>query len=228
MSPDVERTLREIPRLFPTPDHATTAATLRELRTTFARTPRARRRRRWALVLALVAAGVFGAVAWGISVDRPRVEGLPNPVHREGTFLCPRYSPAFDVSIEASASGFGGQASTRGAPLSRGGAIVYGQIREQHAAVDRVCRRIGRASAGRAAGFVSSSLLTPTQGTYVDTNDFTCVVRGRVLVRIDFLESAGKRVGTQLDVGIEGRRNLLARIVVRPTKATIRMSRACS
>jgi hypothetical protein len=228
MSPDAERTLREIPRLFPRPDHAATAATLRDLRATFARPPRRKGRRRWAIVLAVVAAGVFGAVAWGISVVYPSAEGFPNPVHRQGTFLCPRYSPAFDVAIEASVNGFGGQASTRGAPISRGGAIVYGQIGEKSAAVDQVCRRVGRASAGRAAGFAASDFLTPTKGTYVETEDFTCVVRGRVLVRIDFLEAGGKRVGTQLDVGIEGRRNLLARIVVRPTNATIRTARVCS
>ena len=62
----------------------------------------------------------------------------------------------------------------------------------------------------------------------VDTNDYTCVVRGRVLVRVDFPERAGERVGTQLDVGIEGRRNLLARIAVRPARVTLRMARVCS
>ena len=169
-----------------------------------------------------------GAVAWGISVVYPSAEGFPNPVHREGTFLCPRFAPAFNVEISVSKFGFGGQATTRGGPISRGGSIVYGQIGPTSAAVDQVCRRVTRASAGRAAGFVASDFLTPTQGSYVETEDLTCAVRGRVLVRIDFLERGGERIGTQLDIGVEGRRNVLARIVVQEQRATMRTARACS
>jgi hypothetical protein len=228
MSPDVERTLREIPQLFPRPDHARTAETLRDLRATFARPPQRRRRFRWILVLAVLLAGATGAVAWGFGLFLPAAEGFPNPVYRDGTFICPRYASAFFVEINSSKYGIDAAVTTHGAPISRGGTVGYARITDRTAGIDQACRRTGRGTAGRPVGLVNTETVLPTQSTYADYEQLTCIVRGRVLVRFDFLERAGKADGVQLEVGVEGRRNLLARMVVRSGRATMRTARACS
>jgi len=64
--------------------------------------------------------------------------------------------------------------------------------------------------------------------TFVETKTWSCYLRGRVLVRFVPLTSGGERVGTRVAYGIEGRRNLIARVVVRGDGATMRAAPVCT
>ena len=232
MSPDLERTLREVPRRFPRPDRGTTADALRELRETFERSPRPRRRHRWTIALVAVAVAALGTVAYGTQRGPSTPAGalFPVPLRGTATFMCPRFAPAFNVDLEAGNGAVGASASTPGGPISRqSGRVGYGSAQVGTAAIDRLCRRTGRTTAGRAAGFNDSYTMLPVHNeTFVETKGWNCLVRGRVLVRFVPLLRGGTRVGTRMDMGIEGRRNLIARIVVRADKATIRTAPVCS
>ena len=120
--------------------------------------------------------------------------------------------------------------ATPGGPITRqSGRVSYGQARDDVAAIDRLCKRTTRTTAGPPAGFVDSYTMLPVHNeTFVETKSWSCYLRGRVLVRFVPLTSARKRVGTRMDFGIEGRRNLVARVVVRPAAATMRAAPVCT
>jgi hypothetical protein len=173
----------------------------------------------------VVVAGVL-ALAAGAAAGSQAAQLTPRPVAGAATYLCPRFIPEIGLELGGVSGEVYAQTYTKGAPQ---GMILYGQIRAASAAVDTACRRSRRVSAGRAAGLVNSLTQLPQSSNHADFDDLTCIVRnGGVLVRFAPVVSRGVRVGTRMDIGVVGRRDLIARITIGKREGTMRVSRFCT
>ena len=171
----------------------------------------------FALAIAAAAAAVVAAVA-------PAQVGDPRDHRGTATALCGRYNESFFVELGGSGSSIGASIYTGGAPVSRGGQILYAWADFETTRIDYSCRKINPTSGTR------RTLRRPVRvktGHYYYAR-FECDVRGRLIVHVRPLRNAnGKRIGGYLSVRLEGRRPLLLAATVTSDVGALRVAPQC-
>ena len=164
------------------------------------------------LVAAVGASLVLAAAA-------PAQIGDPRDLRGNGTALCGRHAASFFVELGGRGSDVGVSVYTAGAPINRGGQIMYAWASFGSTRIDYSCRR--RAASPSTTTGLRKTVTVKNGEFYFER--FECNVRGRLVVTIRRLAN---RVG-YVSVRLEGRRPLLLAGRVTRTGGTLRLAREC-
>ena len=159
-----------------------------------------------------------------VTAAAPAQVGDPRDHRGTATALCGRYNASFFVELGGSGSTVGASVYTGGAPVSRGGQIMYAWASADTTRIDYSCRKVPP-TAG-----TTRALRRPVRvktGQYYYAR-FECAVRGRLVVHVRPLrDRRGRRIGGYLSVRLEGRRPLLVVATTTAAGGSLRVAPAC-
>lgn len=144
--------------------------------------------------------------------------GDPRDHRGTATALCGRHAATFFVELGGSGDTVGASVYTGGAPIGRGGQIMYAWASLGSTRIDHSCRK-RPPSSGTTASLRRSERVQNGHFYYAR---YECNVRGRLIVHVRPL-----RNGAYLSVRLEGRKPLLIAATITRTGGVLRVARQC-
>jgi hypothetical protein len=145
--------------------------------------------------------------------------GDPRDHRGTATALCGRYNGSFFVELGGSGSDVGASVYTGGAPIARGGQIMYAFASRGSTRIDYSCRKLAPSN-GATTSLRRSERVR--HGHYYYAR-YECLVRGRLIVHVRQLRGGG----AYLSVRLEGRRPLLVAATIDRRGGIVRLAPQC-